>query len=104
MAYLLLFCSIMLEVFGSTMLKLSDGFKKILPLIGVIVGYVLAFYLVSITLKSLPLGVVYATWSGLGTILTALIGVLYFKEKINRQGVLGLGILVVGLVLLNLTH
>lgn len=102
MAYLLLFVSIILEVFGSTMLKLSNGFARVLPVVGVLVGYGLAFYLVSITLQSLPLGVVYATWSGLGTILTVVVGVVFFKDRINKKGYLGIGLLVVGLVLMNL--
>ncbi|OCA81426.1 transporter [Bacillus wudalianchiensis] len=83
------------------MLKLSNGFTRLSPIAGVIVGFGIAFYLLSISLKTLPLGVVYATWSGCGTILTAVAGVLFFKEKINRQGVLGIGLLVVGLILLN---
>ncbi|WP_273130924.1 DMT family transporter [Metabacillus sp. HB246100] len=104
MAYLLLFLSISLEVFGSTMLKLSEGFKKIWPTIGVIFGYGLAFYFLSITLKSLPLGIVYATWSGIGTILTVGVGVVLFKDKVNRKGFIGIGLLVIGLTLINVSH
>jgi multidrug transporter EmrE-like cation transporter len=102
LAYALLFTSIILEVFASTMLKLSYGFTRILPVIGVLAGYGSAFYLLSLALKDLPLGVVYATWSGVGTILTVLIGVYLFKEKINKQSILGLAILIVGIVMLNL--
>ncbi|WP_116044091.1 DMT family transporter [Paenibacillus paeoniae] len=101
MAYLLLGVSIVLEVFGSTMLKASNGFRKIAPTTGTLVGYFLSFYLVSIVLKTLPLGLVYATWSAAGTILTAVMGVLLFKESLNKKGVLGIAILIVGLVLLN---
>lgn len=103
-AYLLLGISIVSEVFGSTMLKLSNGFARFFPVLGVLAGYGLALYLLGITLETLPLGFVYAAWSGLGTILTALIGVLFFQEKISRQGVAGIFILVFGLVLLNLTN
>ena len=95
--------SILFEVFSSTMLKLSDGFKRLLPVIGIVVGYGISFYALSITLQSLPLGVVYATWSGIGTILTVVIGVLLFKEKVNKKGALGIVILLVGLVLMNLS-
>lgn len=103
MSYLFLAASILFEVFSSTMLKLSDGFKRLLPVIGIVVGYGISFYALSITLQSLPLGVVYATWSGIGTILTVVIGVLLFKEKVNKKGALGIVILLVGLVLMNLS-
>ncbi|WP_141234972.1 DMT family transporter [Terribacillus saccharophilus] len=103
MSYLFLAASILFEVFSSTMLKLSDGFKRLLPVIGIVLGYGISFYALSITLQSLPLGVVYATWSGVGTILTVVIGILLFKERVNKKGVLGIAILLVGLVLMNLS-
>lgn len=103
MSYLFLAASILFEVFSSTMLKFSDGFKRLMPVIGIVVGYGISFYALSITLQSLPLGVVYATWSGVGTILTVVIGVLLFKEKVNKKGALGIVILLVGLVLMNLS-
>lgn len=102
MAYILLAVSIIAEVFGSTMLKLSNGFSKILPVIGILVGYGICFYTLSLIMIDLPLGFTYAIWSGSGTVLTALVGVLLFKEKINRIGVLGIGFLLVGIILLNL--
>ncbi|MFD0960389.1 DMT family transporter [Paenibacillus chungangensis] len=101
-AYLLLGCAIVMEVLGSSMLKLSQGFKRLLPSMGVVVGYGIAFYLFSIALKKLPLGVAYATWSGVGTILTVWIGVHVFKEKMNKKTILGLVLLLAGIVLLNL--
>ncbi|WP_309137890.1 multidrug efflux SMR transporter [Paenibacillus sp. SC116] len=103
MPYVLLLFSIVFEVFGSFMLKLSNGFTRGLPVAGVVVGYGLCFYLLSNVLQFLPLGPVYATWSGLGTILTVLVGVLFFKERINRTGIIGILLLVIGLVLLNMT-
>lgn len=101
--YLFLAGAICSEVFGATMLKLSHGFTKWKPMIGVITGYILAFYLLSKALGGLPLGLSYATWSGVGTILTVVIGVSLFKEKVNRQGILGITILVIGIVMLNLS-
>lgn len=102
MPYILLLCSIILEVFGSTMLKLSNAFTKVLPVIGVVVGFGASFYVFSIVLLDLPLGFSYALWSGSGTILITLVGVIIFKEKINRQGVIGIVLLLTGIVLLNL--
>ncbi|NMM52573.1 DMT family transporter [Paenibacillus aquistagni] len=103
MSYLWLGLAIIMEVFGSTMLKLSNGFKRWLPVVGLIAGYGLAFWLLSYSLKSLPLGLVYATWSGVGTILTVLTGMWIFKERMNRQAWLGMAILIVGIVMLNAT-
>ncbi|KKO52226.1 DMT family transporter [Paenibacillus sp. DMB20] len=100
--YLFLAGAIVFEVFGSTMLKLSHGFTRFVPVLGVVAGYIAAFYMLSKALQVLPLGLSYATWSGVGTILTVIIGVYLFKEKINRQGLLGIAILTIGIVLLNL--
>lgn len=102
MAYVLLAFSIVSEVFGSTMLKLSKGFSRIIPVLLIIAGYALSFYLLGLTLVHLPLGSSYAIWSGVGTFLTAIVGVLLFKEKINRIGALGIGFLLAGIILINI--
>lgn len=102
MPYVLLAFSIVSEVFGSTMLKLSDGFKRKWPIVGVVIGFGIAFYIFSLALVDLPLGFSYAIWSGSGTILTAIAGVLLFQEKINKQGVLGISLLLIGIIMLNL--
>ncbi|KAF0821042.1 MULTISPECIES: DMT family transporter [unclassified Cytobacillus] len=100
-AYLLLGLAIVTEVFGSSMLKASDGFRKVLPSLGVIIGYAAAFYALSLALKTLPLGVAYAIWAGLGTVLTSLVGIFIYKEKVNRKKFLGLVLIVGGVILLN---
>ncbi|WP_054955383.1 DMT family transporter [Paenibacillus dakarensis] len=104
--YLLLITAILGEVFGSTMLKASNGFKKILPILGIILGYALAFYALSLSLKTIPLGMAYAIWSGVGTALTALIGIIIFKEGFNSKKLLGLILIIGGVIVLNLggTH
>lgn len=84
-AYLLLALAIVSEVFGSSLLKAADGFKKLLPSLGVIIGYGVAFYALSLSLKTLPLGVAYAIWAGLGTVLTAMVGIIIYKENVNRK-------------------
>lgn len=101
-AYLLLAISIICEVFGSTMLKASNGFKKILPVVGIVIGYVLAFYTLSLSLKTLPLGLAYAIWSGVGTALTALIGIIIYKEGLSIKKLLGLGLIIGGVSILNM--
>jgi len=86
MAFILLAYAITTEVFGSTMLKLSASYANRLPILGVIVGYGLCFYLLSLALLELPLGFAYAMWSGLGTVLTIMVGLFLFKEKIRALG------------------
>lgn len=75
--------AIVSEVFGSSMLKLTAMIKSRLPIFGIIVGYVISFYLLSLALISIPLSFGYAVWSGLGTALTAIVGFTLFKEKVN---------------------
>lgn len=101
-AYFLLAVAIVSEVFGSTMLKASSGFKKLLPVFGIAIGYAIAFYALSLSLKTLPLGLAYAIWSGVGTALTALIGIIIFKEGWNSKKLLGLGLIIGGVVILNI--
>ncbi|MGJ7911502.1 DMT family transporter [Neobacillus sp. LXY-1] len=100
-AFMLLIFAILSEVFGSSMLKATNGFKKLLPSLGVALGYGMAFYALSLSLKSLPLGLVYAIWSGLGTALTALVGIFIYKENFNVRKLLGLVSIIGGVILLN---
>lgn len=102
MAYILLAFSIISEVFGSTMLKLSNGFKKLFPVLGVAIGYMISFYLLSLTLMKLPLTFTYAAWSGVGTVLTTIVGVFLFKEHLNLKGIIGIILIIVGVVMLNI--
>lgn len=100
-AYFLLALAIVSEVAGSSLLKAADGFKKLLPSIGVIIGYSVAFYALSLSLITLPLGVAYAIWAGLGTVLTAIVGIFIYKENVNGKKLLGLALIVGGVILLN---
>lgn len=102
-SYLLLATAIICEVFGSSMLKVSNGFKKILPSIGVVLGMGSAFYCLSLALSTIPLGTAYAIWSGVGTALTALIGVIIYKEKFNLKKLLGLILIIGGVVIMKLS-
>ena len=102
--YAFLILAIISEVFASSMLKATNGFKKLLPSIAVVIGYGLAFYALSLSLKTLPLGVAYAIWSGLGTALTALVGITIYKENFNIQNFLGLVLIVGGVILLNFAN
>jgi multidrug resistance protein EbrA len=101
-AYVLLIFSIVCEVFGSSMLKATNGFKKLLPTMGLVIGYGLAFYCLSLSLQTLSLGVAYAIWAGLGTALTALVGVFIYKEHFNMKKLCGLVLIIGGVILLNI--
>ena len=102
MAFLFLIGAILSEVFGSTMLKKTDGFKKVLPTIGFVLGYLGAFTGLSLALVTIELSVAYAIWSGVGTALTVLVGIILFKEPANIKVYLGVFLIILGVVLLNL--
>ncbi|QRK04983.1 multidrug efflux SMR transporter [Archangium violaceum] len=101
--YLLLGISILSEVMGTSALRASQGFTRILPSVIVVVCYGTAFYLMSQALKSLPLGFTYAVWSGVGTALTAMIGWLYFRDAFNWGALGGIALIIAGVVVLNLS-
>lgn len=94
--YLALGGAIVAELAGTTALKLSEGFSRPLPSLGVLVGYGLAFYLVSVTLEELPIGVVYGTWAALGIVGVAAIGVVVFDERPDTAAVAGITLIVAG--------
>ena len=83
-------------------MKLSNGFQHKLPLVGTAIGYVVAFYLIAQTLEELPLGPVYAAWTGLGIALTAVVGAVFWKEGVNAKKIIGLLLIVAGVVVLKL--
>ncbi|WP_313695444.1 DMT family transporter [Halorarum halobium] len=99
--YVLLGVAILSELLGTTSLKLSEGFSRPLPSLGVVAGYAAAFYLVSLTLEDLPIGVVYGTWAALGIVGVAAIGVVVFDETLDPAGVVGVGLIVAGVYCLN---
>lgn len=101
-AWLALVIAIIAEVIGTSALKASAGFSRLGPSVLVVAGYAVAFYFLSITLKHMPVGVAYAVWSGAGTVLITLIGVWVFKQKIDITGVVGIGLIIAGVLVLNL--
>ncbi|HJH44373.1 DMT family transporter [Rubneribacter badeniensis] len=100
--YVLLGIAIVSEVFAEAMMKLSNGFENKKPIIGIIAGYLVAFYLMAQTLNDLPLGFVYAVWTGAGVALTALIGAAFWHEGFNAKKALGIVAIIAGVVLLKL--
>ena len=101
-SYVLILVAVVFEVFGDSMMKLSNGFQRKLPLLGTAIGYVVAFYLIAQTLEELPLGPVYAAWTGLGIALTAVVGTVFWKEGVNAKKIIGLLLIVGGVVVLKL--
>ena len=102
LSYFLLALSIGLELFATTMLKSSDGFTRPLQTIACVCGYVGSFYTLTHVLNYIPLSITYATWSGVGLVMTALISVFIFSEGYNIYTILGIALIVVGVVILNL--
>ena len=100
--WVLLGLAIVAEVIGTTALKMSDGFTKLWPSLWVVVGYALAFYLLSLTLKHIPVGVAYAVWSGVGIALITLIGWLVFSQTLDWAAWLGIGLIISGVLVLQI--
>ncbi|MCP8615410.1 DMT family transporter [Salirhabdus salicampi] len=103
MAYLYLFLGIISEIFGTTMLKASDGFTKVLPILGAIFGFGFALFFLALSFKTIPLSVAYATWCGVGIAGASIISMIIWKEKLNLPGIIGMALIVIGIVLLNVT-
>lgn len=90
------------EVAGTTLLQQSQQFTRAWPTAGMAVCYGAAFYLLSITLKQMPVGIAYAIWSGLGVVLISTIGLVAFRQKLDAPALLGLTMIVGGVVVINL--
>lgn len=90
------------EVIGTTALRQSAGFTRLVPSVLVVAGYAASFYLLSLTLKHIPLGVTYAIWSGLGTVAIVLTSALMLRETVSLTSILGIGLIIAGVVVLNM--
>ncbi len=101
-AYGLLAAAIAAEVAGTTAMKYSEGFTRLWPSLGTVVGYLIAFTLLAQTLKTLSVGTAYAIWAGVGTAAVALIGILLLGESGNLVKIAGIALIVAGVVVLNL--
>ena len=101
MHWIYLSIAIVAEVIATSALKSSNEFTRLWPSIVVVVGYLIAFYSLSLTLRSLPVAAVYAMWSGIGIALIAMIGWLVFKQTLDAAALFGIGLIVSGVVVLN---
>ncbi len=100
--WLYLCIAIFSEVVATSFLKSSEGFTKLWPSIIVLIGYCMAFYFLSLTLDSIPIGVAYAVWSGVGIASIAIVSVVFFEQKIDLAAVIGMGLIVAGVIVLRL--
>ncbi len=101
-AWLILAFAIVSEVIATSALKSSEGFTRLWPSLVVVTGYGLAFFCLSLVMKSLPVGVIYAIWSGVGIVLIALAGWLFFGQKLDLPAVLGLSLIIAGVAVIQL--
>ena len=99
--YLFLIGAIFCEVAGTMLLPVSLNFTKLIPTIFLTIFYLSAFYLLTFVVNKLPIAIVYATWSGLGIFTIAILGYVFFKQTLAWQGILGLFLIVIGVVLVN---
>ena len=100
--YIYLGIAIVCEVIATSALKASDGFSRLLPSVVTAIGYAAAFYFLSLTLKTIPVGIAYALWSGVGVVLIAIIGGVAFQQRLDLPAYVGLGLIIAGVLVLNL--
>jgi small multidrug resistance pump len=100
--YALLGIAIVAEVIATSALRASEGFTRLVPALVVLLGYGISFYCLSLTLKSLPVGIVYAIWSGVGIVLITLVAIVMHRQVPDIAAVAGLSLIVAGVVVLNL--
>ena len=100
-AYLALGIAIIAEVIATTALKASDSFTHLLPSLLAVAGYAIAFYFLTITLRTVPTGIAYAIWSGLGIVLITIASFFIYRQTIDLPGLLGMALVIAGVVVLN---
>lgn len=100
--YIYLILAVAAETIGTSALQASQQFTRLWPSLLVIVSYAAAFYLLSLTLRYLPVGIMYAIWSGLGIVFIALIGWLWFAQKLDLPAILGMAMILAGILVIHL--
>ena len=99
--YLFLLGAIFCEVAGTLLLPVSQNFTKLIPTVALAIFYLCAFYLLTFAIKSIPLPIVYATWSGLGIFTIAIFSYIFYKQTLNWQVIIGLFLIIIGVVIVN---
>lgn len=101
-AAIYLLMAIVFEVIATSALKASESFTKLIPTLVVALGYLGAFWFLSLTLKTIPVGIAYAIWSGIGIVLVSLVGWLLFKQSLDLPAIIGMALIVAGVLTINL--
>ncbi|BBK29942.1 small multidrug resistance pump [Stella humosa] len=101
-AYFYLGVAILTEIVATSALKASDGFTRLLPAAIAVAGYVASFYCLSLALRTLPLGIAYALWSGAGILLLSLIGWVWYRQRLDGAAILGLCLIIAGILVIKL--
>ena len=102
MSYLYLAIAILTEVIATSALRATEEFTKFWPSLIVIISYALSFYFLTLTLRSIPLGVTYAVWSGIGIVLITIAGVLLYKQTPDLPAIIGMGLIISGVIVIHL--
>lgn len=102
MSYIFLSIAILAEILGTSLLKSTDGFTKPGPTAVVLGSYAVAFWMLSLTLKTMSVAIVYAIWSGTGIVLIALVGWLFLKQNLDFPAIMGIGLIVAGVLVIHL--
>ncbi|MCE8013675.1 DMT family transporter [Billgrantia desiderata] len=102
MAFVYLALAIVAEVVATSALKATHGFTRLVPSLVVVVGYAIAFYMLSLVLRTIPVGIAYAIWAGLGIVLVALVGIVVYGQRPDLPAVLGIALIVAGVVVIQL--
>ncbi len=100
--WLFLAIAIVSEITATSALKASAGFTRVVPSIVVVIGYLLSFYFLSLTLKVIPIGIAYAIWAGLGIVLLAIIGWVVYDQQLDTAAIVGMSFILAGVLILNL--
>ena len=101
-AYLYLAVAITAEVIATSALRAAEGFTVLVPSAIAIVGYIVAFYFLSLTLKTMPVGVAYAIWSGVGIVVVSIVALVLYKQVLDLPALLGMGLIMAGVIVINL--
>ena len=101
MAYLYLAIAIISEVVGTAALKASEEFTRLVPSLIVVVGYALAFYFLTLTLRTIPVGIAYALWAGIGIVLICIASWILYKQTLDAPAIIGVALIAAGVVVIN---
>ncbi|HEY3301608.1 MAG TPA: SMR family transporter [Methylophilaceae bacterium] len=93
--------AIIFEVMATTALKASNEFTRLLPSVLVIVGYLTAFYFMTLSMRVLPVGIMYAIWSGIGIVLISILGWVFYRQALDIPAIIGMGLIIAGVIVIN---